>query len=161
MPKPPIMISPMKWRSVSRRRIPESMRPTRTARRRAGSSVSGRAKTIRPRLASDATPSTAKISRHPPQAITSEPVKGASIGDTEMTIMIAAIIFAASGPVAMSRITARGTTISVAAPSPCNARAAISQPIVGASAAAMVAARKITTPITSGRLRPTASDSGP
>ena len=41
------------------------------------------------------------------------------------------------------------------------ARAAISQPMVGARLAATVATRKIATPITSGLLRPTASDIGP
>ncbi len=62
---------------------------------------------------------------------------------------------------AMSRITARGTAISVAAPSACTARAAISVSILGAKAAAMLATRKIATPIISGFLRPIASASGP
>ena len=61
----------------------------------------------------------------------------------------------------MSRITARGTAISVAAPKPCTARAAISHWIEGARLAATDASRKIATPITKGGLRPTASAIGP
>ena len=41
---------------------------------------------------------------------------------------------------------ARGTTITVAAPSPCTSRAAISAPIVGASAQPSVPTRKIASP---------------
>lgn len=109
----------------------------------------------------DAAARTAKISRQLPHAMMIEPVSGASIGETAMTIMMVAMTRAAAGPLATSRMTARGTAIIAAAPRPCTARAAISQPMVGARLAAIVASVKMPMPIISGRLRPMASAMGP
>ena len=65
----------------------------------------------------------------PRQPVTSsnpDPASGASIGDTENTRKIAAIIRVASAPENMSRTIARGTTPIAAPPSPCTNRPAIS-----------------------------------
>ena len=105
--------------------------------------------------------STQKIRRQSPSWIRPEPAKGASIGETEITSMTIAIIFVPSVPVAESRMTARGTTISTAPPMPCTARAATKAPIVGASAAMVLPTMKIARPAYKGRLRPDWSDHGP
>ena len=56
--------------------------------------------------------------RHPVICNSADPISGASMGETENTSMIAAIIRVASAPVIMSRTMARGTTPSAAPPRP-------------------------------------------
>ncbi len=60
--------------------------------------------------------------------------------------MIIAIIRVAADPVCMSRMIARGTTITTAAPRPCTKRSAISAPIEGASQQPSEASRNSETP---------------
>ena len=64
-----------------------------------------------------------------------------------MTSITVAISRVAAGPVCRSRMIARGTTITVAAPRPCTKRAATSAPIVGATAQANEPRRKTPTPM--------------
>lgn len=82
------------------------------------------------------------------------PASGASIGEMLMTSITSAMIRAASAPVAVSRITARGTTISTEPPIPCTKRAAISQPMDGASVQRSVPTMNTPRPMMSGALRP-------
>jgi hypothetical protein len=99
------------------------------------------------RLRKVATASIQKMPRHEVSAITPDPASGASMGETEMTSMIAAIMRVASGPVCMSRMIARGTTMTAAPPKPWIARPRINWPGVWAKAQATVPIRKITAPI--------------
>ncbi len=85
--------------------------------------------------------------RQPTRCITPLPASGASIGEIEITSITIAISRVASGPLCRSRMIARGTTITVAAPRPCTKRARISAPIPGASAQPTVPMRKMPTPM--------------
>ena len=76
-----------------------------------------------------------KIMRQSPAASAVLPASGARMGATLMTSINVAMSCAASGPVYRSRTTARAMTMPEAAPNPCKARAAISQPMSGANAA--------------------------
>ena len=97
-------------------------------------SVSGSTKAVSARLRKPAAASPAKISRQLPTAISPLPASGASIGATEITSITFAISRVAAGPECRSRMIARGTTITVAAPIPCTSRAATRASIDGASA---------------------------
>ena len=105
--------------------LPRSRLPMLNGRRLAGAKVSGCATASVTRLSTDATKRAPKMPRHPVTHISADPVNGASMGDTENTSMIAAIIRVASAPVSMSRTIARGTTPKAAAPRPCTTRPAI------------------------------------
>ena len=117
-PKAPMKVKSMKPRSRSNAPQPVSSVAMRNGRRFSGASVSGWPKASTARLASAATSSATKMPRQPVTASKAEPTRGASMGDTENTSMIAAMIRVASGPVAMSRTMARGTTPSAAPPKP-------------------------------------------
>ncbi len=116
MPKPPTKVRARNMRSVRSRAAPARRRRALTGTRFRGGSVSGRRNAIIARLTRPAAPRTPKIARHSATAMTAEPARGASIGETEMTSMIIAIIRVASCPVCMSRMIARGTTMTAAAP---------------------------------------------
>mgnify|MGYP003147031926 CR=1 FL=1 len=83
------------------------------------------------------------------------------MGDTEITSMIIAIIRVAAGPVYRSRITARGTTITAAPPSPCTARHSTNASTLPASAAPTEPIKNTTIPVRIGSLRPDWSAHGP
>ena len=80
-----------------------------------------------------ATVAATNTARQPNGTISALPASGARIGDTLRTSMTVAISRVASTPVCRSRITARGTTITDAAPMPWMRRKAISQPMLGDS----------------------------
>ena len=146
MEKPPISVSPMNSGSRKSRPNPRAITPSRAGCRFSGANVSGSMKAVSARASSPATARTTKISRQLPIAISPLPASGASIGEIEMTSITIAISRVASGPVCRSRMIARGTTITVAAPSPCTSRAKMSMPIEGASAQPSVPKRKIERP---------------
>jgi hypothetical protein len=136
----------MKVRSPSNRAAPAARAGAVIPTRLPGASVSGSRKAVSARLSSASAASTPKMPRQPTTCITPLPASGASIGEIEMTSITIAISRVAAGPECRSRMIARGTTITVAAPSPCTKRAATSAPMVGASAQASEPTRKIPTP---------------
>ena len=125
-PKAPIKVQSRKPRSMSSPQQPLSRVPRLKGLRFSCASVSGWAKASRASDSTEATSKAAKIPRQPVIGNRAEPASGASIGETENTSMIAAIIRVASGPVIMSRTMARGTTPSAAPPRPWTKRPAIS-----------------------------------
>ena len=136
--KPPISVSPMnvavaRGAASIRARAPRpSCRPASPRERVSGKQDGGQQQAGEPERAPAPRRSTA--SRR--TSMTPLPASGASIGEIEMTSITVAISRVAAGPVWRSRMIARGTTITVAAPSPWTNRAAISAPIVGATAQA-------------------------
>ena len=145
--KPPTSVSPMNSPSPSRRFEPRHSAAGLVPVRRSGGSVSGRTKAVSARLRTARSASTPKIQRQPARVRTALPARGASIGEIEMTSITVAISRVAAGPVCRSRMIARGTTITVAAPRPCTKRAATSAPTVGATAQANEPRRKTPTPM--------------
>ena len=99
---------------------PRQRRRPRRPPRCSGASVSGSTKAVSARLSSAGQRQHRRRSAaSSPTAISPLPASGASIGETEITSITIAISRVASGPVCRSRMIARGTTITVAAPSPC------------------------------------------
>ena len=161
IPNPPMKVSPMKTGSRNSTPAPRLSEATFTRTRSSARNVSGNSVAVINRLAPAARTSTQNITRHPPSSISPLPANGASMGETLITSMIIAISRVACVPVCKSRITARGTTITTAAPSPCTNRANVSQPIVGASAHATEAIKNRPMPKNKGTRRPAGSAQGP
>ena len=118
IPKPPTKVGPRNAGLVIRVRVPRISERRLTGWRFPGARVSGRAKRVTSRLRIAATHSTAKMARQPETRISRLPARGASIGETEITSITSAISRVAWVPVYMSRITARGITITTAPPTP-------------------------------------------
>src|SRR5262249_57138553 len=107
------------------------------------------------------TAAAANTARQPNGTISAEPARGASIGDTLRTSITVDISRVASTPVWRSRITALGTTMTEAAPTPWIKRNAISQPMLGDRPEPTAPTMKRPKPTYSGGLRPLMSDAGP
>ena len=117
-PKAPTKVNSMKPRSTNNSAQPVTMLRRLKARRFSLASVSACAKTSINSATSAGTSRATNIPRHPVICNSADPISGASMGETENTSMIAAIIRVASAPVIMSRTMARGTTPSAAPPRP-------------------------------------------
>src|SRR5699024_9192675 len=104
---------------------------------------------------------TTSTPRQPMWSTSALPSSGATTGATPAISINKVKARAAACPVDRSAITARPNTIPAAALSPCSSRAASSTPSVGATAAPMLARTNTAVPTSSGRRRPTRSESGP
>jgi hypothetical protein len=92
---------------------------------------------------------------------TSLPSVGASTGATPITRSRREKTFAAADPENRSRTTAEAITAAEATPKPCRIRSEPRTVTLGATAQSKDASTCTARPMTSGRLRPKASESGP
>ena len=99
--------------------------------------------------------------RQPNGTISALPTSGAKIGETLNTSITSPISLVASTPVCRSRTTARGITVTAAAPMPCSSRQAISQWMSGARLQPSAPSANSVSPKYSGGLRPSMSEAGP
>ena len=114
-----------------------------------------------PRLKALAASSTPKMPRQPASAMTPDPASGASIGETEITSITAAMSRVAAAPVYMSRMMARDTTMPAPVHRPWVARKKISWPMLCDSAQPMEARANTARPQSTTGRRPTESEMEP
>ncbi len=130
-------------------------------RRRSGGSVSRSRKIATSSSATPSAASTANTPRHDPFSRTAAPMVGARIGATPMTSMSRDRTVAAARPENRSRTTAMATTMAAAAPTPWSTRSSPSTATFGATRHNTDDRTCTAVPMTSGSLRPTASENGP
>ncbi len=132
-----------------------------SGRRWAAGNVSGSANAAISRSPAAISTSAPKIQRHDASSSTTAPNDGAKTGATPSTSINRDSTAAAVDPVNRSPTTATATTAAAAAPMPCNPRAMPRAVMFGANMHSSEATMCSTTPATSGRRRPSESDSGP
>ncbi len=131
------MPSPPTSDSAQKRRSPSSCAKVLVTRRSpplircAGGLVSGSSVATSTMASSAAMVIARNTARQPSGTISALPASGAKIGDTLNTSITRPISRVAAMPVCRSRTTARGITVTAAAPMPCSSRQPISQPISG------------------------------